>query len=70
MTNYITLKSLRVSAGLTQTQLAERLGNGGYSKCIVSAIENGKRNVGLNLLRDWATACGYRIEVKFKKLDQ
>ena len=66
MTNYITLKALRVSAGLTQTQLAERLGNGGYSKCIVSAIENGKRNVGLNLLRDWAAACGYEVEVNFK----
>jgi len=68
MTNYITLKALRVSAGLTQTQLAERLGNGGYSKCIVSAIENGKRNVGLNLLNDWATACGYRVKVNFEKL--
>jgi transcriptional regulator with XRE-family HTH domain len=64
----ITLKALRISAGLTQTQLAERLGNGGYSKCIVSAIENGKRNVGLNLLNDWATACGYRVNVKFEKL--
>lgn len=68
MINRLTLKALRISAGLTQTQLAERLGNGGYSKCIVSAIENGKRNVGLNLLNDWATACGYRINVQFEKL--
>lgn len=70
MINRLTLKALRVSAGLTQTQLAERLGNGGYSKCIVSAIENGKRNVGLNLLNDWAAACGYRINVQFEKINQ
>lgn len=68
MINEKQLKALRTSAGLTQTQLAERLGNGGYSKCIVSAIENGKRNVGLNLLNEWATACGYRVKVNFEKL--
>ena len=30
------LKALRISAGLTQSQLAEKLGNGGYTKQEIS----------------------------------
>lgn len=68
MINGKQLKALRTSAGLTQSQLAEQLGSGGYNNCAVSAYENGKRIIGLNLLRDWATACGYRVKVNFEKL--
>ena len=66
MINGKQLKALRTSAGLTQSELAECLGNGGYNNCSVSAYENGKRIIGLNLLRDWAAACGYEVEVSFK----
>lgn len=61
------LKALRISAGLTQSQLAEKLGNGGYTKFVVSAVEHGKRNIGLNLLADWANACGYHIAINFTR---
>lgn len=67
MINGLTLKALRISAGLTQSQLAERLGKGGYNKFIVSAVEHGKRNIGLNLLADWANACGFEFSITFTK---
>jgi transcriptional regulator with XRE-family HTH domain len=62
------LRLLRLSSGQTQTQLAEKLGNGGYTKHVVSAVEKGKRNIGLALLGDWASACGYNIRISFEKL--
>jgi transcriptional regulator with XRE-family HTH domain len=61
------LRLLRLSSGQTQTQLAEKLGKGGYSKQVVMAIEKGKRNIGLALLADWANACGYDVSISFKK---
>jgi transcriptional regulator with XRE-family HTH domain len=65
MVNGTDLLALRKSAGLTQTQLAEKLGNGGYTKGVVSEIEAGRRNIGLSLLTDWANACGYDVEIAF-----
>ena len=62
------LKLLRISANLTQSGLAEKLGNGGYSKGVVSDIEAGRRNIGLNLLSSWAAACGYDVEIVFTRL--
>lgn len=67
MINGSTLKTLRVSAGLTQSQLADMLGNGGYSSAVIRAIESGRRNIGLNLLADWANACGYDVSIEFRK---
>jgi transcriptional regulator with XRE-family HTH domain len=61
------LRLLRIGSGQTQTQLAEKLGQGGYNKQIVSAIEKGKRNIGLSLLADWASACGYDVSISFDK---
>lgn len=69
MINGSTLKALRLSAGLTQKQLAEKLGKGGYTDGVIRAIESGRRNIGLNLLPDWADACGYDISIEFKKRD-
>lgn len=63
-----TLKALRLSAGLTQVQLAEKLGNGGYTSAVVRAIESGRRNIGLNLIADWANACGYNVSIEFDKI--
>lgn len=62
-----TLKALRVSAGLTQKQIGLLLGNGGYTDKHIGAIENGKRNIGMNLLVDWADACGYDVSIDFTK---
>jgi transcriptional regulator with XRE-family HTH domain len=62
------LRMLRISSGQTQTELAEKLGHGGYTKQVVSAIENDKRNIGVNLLKDWAAACNYNVQIKFTKL--
>jgi transcriptional regulator with XRE-family HTH domain len=62
------LRLLRINSGQTQAQLAEKLGNGGYTKQVVSAIENEKRNIGVNLLKDWATTCNYDVQIKFIKL--
>jgi transcriptional regulator with XRE-family HTH domain len=65
MINGNDLRLLRLSSGQTQTQLAEKLGQGGYSKQVVLAIEKGKRNIGLSLLADWASACGYDVSISF-----
>lgn len=64
-----TLKLLRLSSGQSQSQLADKLGKGGYTKQVVSAIENDNRNIGLSLLADWANACGYGVRIDFVKLD-
>jgi transcriptional regulator with XRE-family HTH domain len=61
------LRLLRLGSGQAQTQLAEKLGNGGYPKQVVSAVEKGKRNIGLSLLADWASACGYDVSISFIK---
>jgi transcriptional regulator with XRE-family HTH domain len=67
MINGSNLRFLRLGSGQTQTQLAEKLGNGGYTKQVVSAVEKGRRNIGLALLADWASACGYDISISFTK---
>lgn len=67
MINGAILRQLRKSARLTQTQLAKKLGNGGYTKFVIAAIENDKRNIGLSLLADWASACGYDVQISFSK---
>ena len=67
MINGKQLRLLRLSSGQTQSQLAEKLGNGGYTKQVVAAIENDKRNIGLSMLADWADACGYDIQISFTK---
>lgn len=59
------LKSLRLKAGFTQSELAQQLGNGGYTKHVISYIESGKRNVDLNLIEQWATACNHTLELNF-----
>jgi transcriptional regulator with XRE-family HTH domain len=61
------LRLLRIDSGQTQTQLAEKLGKGGYSQQVVAAIENDKRNIGLWMLGDWANACGYDVQISFMK---
>lgn len=61
------LRMLRQSSGQTQAELAIKLGDGGYTQSIVAAVENSKRNIGVNLLVDWADACDYDVSIEFNK---
>ncbi|MGA9651880.1 helix-turn-helix transcriptional regulator [Pedobacter sp.] len=65
---HLRLKKLRSDAGLTQTDLAAKMGSGGYTKQAISAIENGRRAVGWNVISDWAKACGKEAEIVFKNI--
>jgi transcriptional regulator with XRE-family HTH domain len=49
------LKSVRTSAGLTQIELAERLGKG---QSYVSKLERGEQYVELLEFIEWCEACG------------
>lgn len=53
------LKGLRTSAGLTQIQIAERLG---LEQSYVSKIERGERYVDILFYIDWCKACGVKPE--------
>lgn len=64
------LRMLRLSAKLSQAELAKKLGNGGYDRRIVGAIENNRRNIGINLIADWANACGYSAKIEFEKYEE
>lgn len=61
------LRLLRVLSGQTQSELAEKLGKGGYTKQVVAAIENDKRDIGKKMLYAWADACDCDVEITFKK---
>ena len=61
------LRLLRISSGQTQSQIAEKLGKGGYDAKTVGALENDRRNIGLSLLFSWASACGYDVNINFVK---
>lgn len=54
------LRSLRKRAGLTQTQLAERLG---ADQTTISLFELGKRDPPADTLEEWVRICGGRIEI-------
>ena len=61
------LRALRDEAGITQTELAERLGSG-YTKQVVSAIETGGRSIGIRMLEKWSTACGNLVRITFDRI--
>ncbi|WP_374759701.1 helix-turn-helix domain-containing protein [Dyadobacter chenwenxiniae] len=65
---YTQLKDLRLASNLTQAQIAEKLGSGGYTNKAVSDIENGRRKVGWSVIQDWAKACGKEAEIVFKNM--
>ncbi|AUH68969.1 MULTISPECIES: helix-turn-helix domain-containing protein [Gordonia] len=50
----------RIDAGLTQAQLAERMGT---TQSSVAAVENGSRTPTVNFLERLARACGARLTV-------
>jgi transcriptional regulator with XRE-family HTH domain len=58
------LRALRLQAGLSQTQLAAKLGEGRER---LSAYEQGRNGVPLELAQRWAEACGHRLVVELQK---
>lgn len=61
------LAEVRVAAGLTQTQLAERLQVG---QSYVSKIERGEAYVDVILFADWCGACGVRPEAAWRRMGE
>lgn len=49
------MKNMRLSAGLTQKHMAERLG---VNQSHISKIENGDRYIELLFYMDWCGVCG------------
>lgn len=56
------LRAIREGAGLTQAALAERLGS---TPKRVANIEGGRRRASLDLIAQWAEACGRRFVIEF-----
>ena len=61
------LKEARESAGLTQAELAERLG---LSQSQVSKCERGERRVDVIELREWCGAMGVRLSAFIRTLER
>lgn len=63
----VTLRRLRATAGLTQDELAVRLGR---SQNYVTAAERGLTRLDGLQLRDWCVACGVDLVVWAKEIEQ
>ncbi|MFC3908300.1 helix-turn-helix domain-containing protein [Legionella dresdenensis] len=59
------LLSMRQKAGLTQEQLAERMGT---QKGNISRLENGSSNPSWKTLEKYAHACGFDISMTFRRI--
>ena len=55
------LVGLRIQYKLTQAELAKKLGT---TQTVVSRIENGSVNVGIDFLQKLATAFGKKVEIR------
>lgn len=56
------LLNMRAAAGLTQEQLAQRMGT---KKSNISRLEKGNTNPSLKTLQKYAKACGFEITMDF-----
>lgn len=56
------LLTIRTAAGLTQDQLAHRMGT---KKSNISRLEKGHTNPSLKTLKKYAKACGYEVSMDF-----
>ncbi len=54
------LRKIRLDAGLTETQLADRIGK---SRTTIYKIERGSMDPRHSTLIDWVEACGYQIGI-------
>lgn len=54
------ISELRKDAGLSQTDLSKKIG---CARSYISAIENGKQHISINVLANIAGALGARVEV-------
>ena len=59
------LLSMRQKAGLTQEQLADRMGT---QKGNISRLEKGSSNPSWKTLEKYAHACGFDISMAFKRI--
>ena len=57
----VLLRQARESAGLTQEQIAERIGT---KKSVISRIENHADNVTLTTLKSYAKAVGWNVQIR------
>jgi transcriptional regulator with XRE-family HTH domain len=55
------LITMRSKAGLTQDELAKRIGT---AKSNISRLERGRGNPSWGTLKKYATACGYRVKLE------
>ena len=56
------LRTVRESAGLTQTQLAEQMG---ITQQAIARAERWSSNPTIAFMRRWASACGRNLELRF-----
>lgn len=61
------MKTLRKAAGLTQAQLAQRLGE---EQAYISRVELGDRYVDMLFYVDWCHACGFIAADCLKSLEE
>jgi transcriptional regulator with XRE-family HTH domain len=61
------LRYLRQSAGLTQAELAERMGYA--SSSTISQFESGARKIPIDVLERSARVLGYAMEITFEERD-
>ena len=59
------ISELRKDAGLSQSDLAKKIGR---ARSYISAIENGKQHISINVLTNIAAALGARVEVNKNKI--
>jgi transcriptional regulator with XRE-family HTH domain len=60
------LIAARVRAGLTQEQLAQRMGT---TQSVIARLESGRRMPGVRTLEKLAEATGTRLVVRFERTD-
>ena len=60
-----TLVTMRNKAGMTQEQVAQKLGT---QKSNISRLERGSTNPSWKTLQNYAHACGFEISMKLKNL--
>lgn len=60
-----TIRALRKMQGMTQAQLAQRVG---LERTSITNIELGKQTISEPVLNAIAQALGYRVKIRFEKL--